>query len=189
MNMHAEIPAPSSQKKILVSDILNAVSAHYEISYVHLISAQRTARFMRPRHVAMYLAAELTPASTLAIGRMMGGRDHTTVLNGVGKIKRMLETDTALKQEVADIKSKLLADGDDGQLWLPFRPWEPENEPESVKPRRKRTDVEKLLRSKVPEPLEKDGGYVLPSDVVKWRLRRANLAHLIDMTRAGGRWA
>jgi chromosomal replication initiator protein len=45
------------------------------------------------RQIAMYLARELTDASLPQIGDRFGGRDHTTVLYAVNKIKRLLHDD------------------------------------------------------------------------------------------------
>ncbi len=45
-------------------------------------SKRRTREFIIPRHFIMYWAVRLTPLSYPQIGRLMGGRDHTTVLHG-----------------------------------------------------------------------------------------------------------
>ena len=42
----------------------------------------------------MYLLREDAGASLVEIGRLLGGRDHSTVLHGVGKISRELERRT-----------------------------------------------------------------------------------------------
>lgn len=55
-----------------------------------LLSDRRPVAIVRPRQEAMYLAKTMTPASLPAIGRRLGGRDHTTVLHGVRKISERI---------------------------------------------------------------------------------------------------
>ncbi len=54
---------------------------------------RRSADVVYPRQIAMYLCRELTDASLPQIGDRFGGRDHTTVLYAVNKIKRLLNDD------------------------------------------------------------------------------------------------
>jgi chromosomal replication initiator protein len=51
-----------------------------------------------PRQVAMYLMKDLTQASLPEIGRVFGGKHHTTVLHSVQKIERLRQTDTDLNR-------------------------------------------------------------------------------------------
>lgn len=55
-----------------------------------LLSDRRPVAIVRPRQEAMYLAKTMTPASLPAIGRRLGGRDHTTVMHGVRKISERI---------------------------------------------------------------------------------------------------
>lgn len=52
------------------------------------------------RHIAMYLAKQLTKASLPEIGRKFGGRDHTTVIYSVNKIATLLKQDMNLDNEL-----------------------------------------------------------------------------------------
>lgn len=61
----------------------------------------------RVRQVAMYLAKTHTPKSFPEISRRFGGRDHTTAMHAVRRIKALLETDRELADEVAEIKYRL----------------------------------------------------------------------------------
>ncbi len=55
----------------------------------------------------MYLARELGQASTVQIGTVFGGRDHSTVLHACQKVRDMLETDAGAAQLIADIASAI----------------------------------------------------------------------------------
>ena len=48
---------------------------------------------MLARHISIYLASELTSYSLSEIGKVMNGKDHTTIMYSVEKIKSIMETD------------------------------------------------------------------------------------------------
>ena len=93
---------------VTVAQVIAAVCEFYEVSQMDLVSDRRTARVVYPRHIAMYLARELTPKSFPLIGRMMGGRDHTTALHGWRRIKAMLETDERMADEIEILMRKIM---------------------------------------------------------------------------------
>jgi chromosomal replication initiator protein len=67
----------------------------------------RDRRSAAARQLAMYVLREATDLSLAEIGGLLGGRDHSTVLHGHGKVAAALETDAALCQTLAAIKSTL----------------------------------------------------------------------------------
>lgn len=55
------------------------------ITMAKILGAQRSQKYVKPRHIAMWRAARETKASLVEIGRIFG-RDHTTVMYAVGKV-------------------------------------------------------------------------------------------------------
>lgn len=84
-----------------------AVAHYYGVSMADLISHRRTARVTKPRQVAMYLSRHTTTMTASMFGRLMGKRDHTTVLHGIKKVETELLTDPLLASEIADLKKML----------------------------------------------------------------------------------
>jgi chromosomal replication initiator protein len=76
-----------------ISSIQDAICAHFAISRDELLSRSRSQRVAWPRHVAIYLARELTDHSLPVIGRQFGGRDHSTVLNACRRAGERIATD------------------------------------------------------------------------------------------------
>lgn len=101
-----EIP-PTPERKLMVRDILNAVSMYYQIPVLELISERRTAPLPRARQIAMYLAHKYTTKPSTEIGRAIGGRDHSTVLHGVDKVKYLLTAQPEISLHIEVIKSRL----------------------------------------------------------------------------------
>lgn len=90
------------------SQVLDVVSKFYSIHTIHILSQQRAARVCRPRHVVMWFAYQTTGMSLAQIGRRLGGRDHTTILNGIRKIQGQLDaSDPRTMVEIADIKKQM----------------------------------------------------------------------------------
>ncbi len=100
---------------MLITRILAAVAAHYDVEPAEILAHRRTAGVVMPRQVAMYLAKTLTGRSLPDIGRRFGGRDHTTILHGVRKITALLKSDAALAEDVAALSAELV--GGKGAGW------------------------------------------------------------------------
>jgi len=91
----------SEPTRIRIDDILKIVGHHYSVTRADLLSPRRARSIVRPRQVGMYLAKKFTPRSLPEIGRRFGGRDHSTVLHAVRKIKELMKGDDILAREVS----------------------------------------------------------------------------------------
>lgn len=86
----------TSQRRITIDEIQRAVSAHFEVKQLDLISARRAVAIARPRQIAMYLAKRLTTRSLPEIGRKFGNRDHSTVIHAVKRIEDLRAKDVEI---------------------------------------------------------------------------------------------
>ena len=89
-------------------DIVEAVASHFRIDLSDMRGTSRSQKFVVPRQVAMYLIRELTKVSLVDIGEVLGGRDHTTIMHGIEKINREIETDASLRSHITQIREALL---------------------------------------------------------------------------------
>ncbi|HTG37326.1 chromosomal replication initiator protein DnaA [Sphingomonas sp.] len=96
------------QKRITIDEIQKAVSSHFELKQLELISERRAQAIARPRQIAMYLAKRLTTRSLPEIGRKFGGRDHSTVIHAVRRIEDLRgkdrEIDTAVRNLIRQLE-------------------------------------------------------------------------------------
>ena len=95
------------QKRITIDDIQRKVAEHYQLKQSELSSERRSRDIARPRQVAMYLAKELTSRSMPEIGRKFGGRDHTTVIHAINRVKHLRNEDEGLTRDVNTLKRLL----------------------------------------------------------------------------------
>jgi len=105
----ADLIANPIKKAITPKEIITTVAGFYDISARDLIKKGRKKEIVKPRQIAMYLMRSETNVSYPNIGERLGGRDHTTVMHAVEKIKKDLETNKILEQEIRLIKEKLYA--------------------------------------------------------------------------------
>lgn len=87
--------------------IQETICQRYGISLANLIGPFRTQRFVRPRHIAMYLVATLTDKSLPEIGRRFGGRDHTVALYARKKIAALRLADPEFDDELIALETAL----------------------------------------------------------------------------------
>ena len=86
---------------------LSEITKQFKVSLTELRGRGRSKEIVLPRQIAMYILREETGTSLVEIGNLLGGRDHSTVMHGIAKIEKSLETDTALRQKVSALREAL----------------------------------------------------------------------------------
>ncbi len=101
------IPGASRPKRTSVEEIQQRVAERFGIARAELIGSSRAATPLRARQVAIFLTRELTDLSLPQIGRLYGGRDHTTVLNSLRRIEASLDEDAELAEKVRELRGAI----------------------------------------------------------------------------------
>ncbi len=96
-----------AQKKVSISDIMIKVSDRYEITVDDLVSKSRHSKVVQPRFIAMYLARKLTDTTTIDIGKEFGDRDHSTVLNAMNNVEKMIRENEDFQEMIEDMIADL----------------------------------------------------------------------------------
>jgi len=87
--------------------IRSRVATEWGVSVEGLTSKKRTKDLTVPRQVAMYLIRELLDLSLVEVGRMFGGRDHSTVIHAVNKVEEDLGVDDGFRTRVELLRGRL----------------------------------------------------------------------------------
>jgi len=90
-----------------IEHVQQVVADHYNISVDELKSKKRVTNVSVPRQIAMYICRTVLEETLPKIGAEFGGKNHTTVMHSVDKIRREIASDEILKNEVDKIISKL----------------------------------------------------------------------------------
>ncbi len=98
---------PHGDEPTSVEAIQQRVAAAFGISRAELVGGSRAATPLRARQVAILLTREATELSLPQIGRLYGGRDHSTVLNSLRRVETALADDTDLARQVGELRSAI----------------------------------------------------------------------------------
>lgn len=98
---------PNKAKEITPTFIINVVAEHFGVKPEDITSKKRNSEFVQPRQVVMYLCREMTDNSLITIGKILGKKDHTTVIHGIKKIETEMETNEELRNKIDIIIKKI----------------------------------------------------------------------------------
>lgn len=102
-----DIVYPDKPVDITPSYILETVCDQYEVSVFDVTGKKRSADLVEPRQIVMYLCRELTDASLADIGKILGKKDHTTIMHGVKNIEKKMSDNEEFESKVRSIKKKI----------------------------------------------------------------------------------
>jgi chromosomal replication initiator protein len=94
-------------KKITSNNVVRAVCSFYNVKQSHLKSRSRTDSLALARQVAMFILREELRLKLEEVAMILKRKDHTTVIHGIEKVRRMLAKDQYFKQEVDGIIKSL----------------------------------------------------------------------------------
>ena len=102
------MPKDSKQEAILAPKLIMAtVANYYGINLEGLTDKRRDKKTSLARQVTMYLLREHNHCGLAEIGKILGGRDHTTVLHGYEKITAEIDVNPQLHNSIEEIRQKL----------------------------------------------------------------------------------
>ena len=90
-----------------IDQVIQLVSDNYGISKEDLISKKKTNNIAIPRQIAMYICRVYLEENLTKIGTEFGGKNHTTVMHAVDKIKNEILKDESLNNEIQKIINKI----------------------------------------------------------------------------------
>lgn len=101
-------PPPSHRPVYFIADVVKAASRRYGFTPQQLTGKQREKELVRARHIAMFAAIKITGRELKRIGKVFDA-DHTTVVHARDKIKKLIQTDASLAQEIDSFIKELAA--------------------------------------------------------------------------------
>jgi len=102
-----DIISPNEKKVITTEFIVEIVAEHYNITPAEIYSKDKSRNYSYPRQVVMYLSRRLTDISVTEIGRILGNRDHSTVLHGYDKVVNDMKKDSSLNNTIDVLIKKI----------------------------------------------------------------------------------
>ena len=102
-----DIISPNEKRVITPELITDIVSDHFDLTPADIIGNRRNSQIAFPRQIVMYLCRHMTDCTLKIIGQYLGGRDHTTIMNGINKIEAELETSESTREVIDILKKKI----------------------------------------------------------------------------------
>lgn len=95
------------KKQLSVESILEVVCKYYNLDTAAIQNSSRKREIVQARQVTMYLAKKYTDSSFSHIGKLVGRRDHATVLHACKTVKDQIETNRSFRSSVEEIEDLL----------------------------------------------------------------------------------
>ena len=105
-NVLSDLRPADADRPLSVSEIIERSAATFGFDIDDLCGPSRRQPLVLARQIAMYLARELTDLSLPKIGAEFG-RDHTTVMHAIDKIKRLIQSDHDVFERVNRLSREL----------------------------------------------------------------------------------
>lgn len=83
--------------------IIQEVARFYELDAAAITGQSQNKEISTARNVAMYIIREMTQLSLAEIGQQFGGRHHSTVLNSINRVEKMMKAQPELSEIIRDI--------------------------------------------------------------------------------------
>ena len=101
------VAGPDARAEVTPEQALTAVADHYGLTAEQILGRNRTSAVAQARQVSMYLLVNELGMAPTEVGRFLAGRNHSTVIHGVSRIRQAIETDDRLRRAVLTITDAL----------------------------------------------------------------------------------
>ena len=90
---------------LTMDDIMDKVCVHFNVSTTSVTGRSRKHEYVVARQVSMYLAQKYTNMPASRIGKLVGGRDHSTVIHSCSQVEKRIKVDVSFSDEITSIEN------------------------------------------------------------------------------------
>ena len=101
------VKVEESNKVLTLDEIVEAVCNHYKVTVAAVNSKSRKREYVEARQVAMFMAQKLIKMPASRVGKLIGNRDHSTVIHSCAKVEERLKIDAEFFDELSSIENGL----------------------------------------------------------------------------------
>jgi chromosomal replication initiator protein len=94
----------TQKRNLSTKEVIQSIAEYFSITEDMMYKKSRRKEVVYPRQVAMYVLREVYDISYPSIGEKFGGRDHTTVMHSVEKIKKDLLIDKKVQDDITELR-------------------------------------------------------------------------------------
>jgi len=100
-------PDTGGTRVVTPNEVMTVVGTHFGVGIGQLKGERRNKIVAWPRQVLMFLLRQELRLPLEEVGRLVGGRDHTTVLHAADKVRQELEDNHKFQAEMSVLKRKI----------------------------------------------------------------------------------
>ena len=100
--------ASEIQEELKADDIIRCVCDFYKVNKSDILGKKKNKEFVEPRQICIYLITDMMSIPLVSVGKIMGGRDHATVIYARDKVSEEIKNNNKLLVEINDIRNMLL---------------------------------------------------------------------------------
>jgi len=104
----------SAARVVTPNEVINTVGGFFGIGVQQIKGERRTKTVAWPRQIVMYMLRNELRLPLEEVGRLIGGRDHTTVMHASDKVKEEMEKNEGLRLQISEIKKRMLSSSVNG---------------------------------------------------------------------------
>jgi chromosomal replication initiator protein len=108
MELVEDLISSNRQKNLTPDKIIKSVADFFDIKAAEIYEKGRKKQTIKPRQVAIYLLRKDMGLSFPEIGQSIGGRDHSTAMYANKKIKKELDSNKILQDQIKFIREKYI---------------------------------------------------------------------------------
>ena len=90
---------------LTIDDIVETVCNHFNVSPSAVNGKSRRRELVVARQVSMFLAQKYTKMPASRIGKLVGNRDHSTVIHSCKHIEQLMQVDKTFRDELQSIEN------------------------------------------------------------------------------------
>ena len=95
----------TDNRPLTVDDIVETVCTHYNVTPAQVNSKSRKRDYVTARQVSMFFAQKYTKMPASRIGKLVGNRDHSTVIHSCEKVEQRMRVDKCFSEELVSIET------------------------------------------------------------------------------------
>ena len=106
--LNESVNESESEEDVTPDKVLNAVCTYFNQKRDDILGKGKRADLAKARQICAYLMCEMLSLPLVAVGNILGGRDHTTIMYARDKMEKLASLNDKIAKEIDDIKSIIL---------------------------------------------------------------------------------
>ena len=106
--LRESIGGSNTQEEVTPDTIIQAACSHFNMTKTELLGKSKRQEIVRARQICIYLMCDMLALPLVSVGKVMGGRDHSTIIYARDKIAELMRVSDSMAKDVTDIKSAIL---------------------------------------------------------------------------------